>query len=49
MIILIDISLISKPPIYVPAATLRRTEQRDIYRRGHLLYGIIEFYYSQEQ
>ena len=32
-IILIDISLISKPPIYVPAATLRRTEQRDIYRR----------------
>ena len=49
MIILIDISLISKPPIYVPAATLRRTEQRDIYRRVYLLYGIIEFYYSQEQ
>lgn len=38
MIIQFKISLISNPPIYVPAATLRRTEQRDIYIGGAIFY-----------
>ena len=36
MIIQFKISLISKPPISVPTATVRRTEQSDIYRRVYL-------------
>jgi len=40
MIIQFKISLISNPPIYVPAATLRRTEQRDIYRGAIFYMGL---------